>query len=130
VRITEWHSIRWLSLQKAVATIIEIYGPLVATLENEAVNNSVAKGIPTVKFVLISAVIVSNPKVDVDEMKKERKEFQRVKLQITSAAEAEDSNLKISYLDTTTENSENRFPSEDTGVLSKFEILNPCTCDQ
>jgi hypothetical protein len=45
VRITEWHSIRWLSLQKAVATIIEIYGPLVATLENEAVNNSVAKGI-------------------------------------------------------------------------------------
>ena len=59
VRITEWHSIHWLSLQKAVATIIKIYGPLVATLDNEAVHNAVAKVIlSTAKFVLTSAVIV------------------------------------------------------------------------
>ena len=33
----------------------------------------------------------------------------------------------MQYLDNTIENLEKRFPSEDTGVLSKFEILNPCT---
>ena len=172
VRITEWHSIRWLSLQKAVATIIKIYGPLVATLENEAVNNAVAKGIhsfiTTAKFVLVSAVVldvfklveplnrlfqtpnttfstikplVSTTITSLGELKgkcgqsegdilsdvKERKEFQGVKLQITSAVEAEYSNLKMKYLDNTIDNLEKRFPSEDTGVLSKFEILNPCT---
>lgn len=58
---------------------------------------------------------------------KEHSEFQGVKLQVTSAVEAEYSNLKIKYLDNTIENLEKRFPSEDTGVLSKFEILNPCT---
>ena len=37
---------------------------------------------------------------------KERKEFQGVKLQITSAVEAEYSNLKMQYLDNTIENLE------------------------
>ena len=62
VRISEWHSVRWLSLQKVVATIIKIYGPLVVNLENEAGNNSVAKGIhsfiTTAKFVLTSAILL------------------------------------------------------------------------
>ena len=44
---------------------------------------------------------------------------------MTSAGEAEYSNLKIKYLDNKIENLEKRFPSKDTKILSKFEIFNP-----
>jgi hypothetical protein len=46
-----------------------------------------------------------------------------------SAAEAEYSQNKVPGQHNWEFRKEN-FPSEDTGVLSKFEILNPCTCDQ
>ena len=45
VKMAEWHRVCWLSLQKAVATIIKTYGPLVTTLDHEASDNAVAKGI-------------------------------------------------------------------------------------
>ncbi len=36
VKIPEWHSVRWLSLQKAVATIVKTFGPLLTTLGHES----------------------------------------------------------------------------------------------
>ena len=172
VRITEWHSIGWLSLQRAVSTIIKMYGPLVATLKNETVRNLVTEGIhlfiTKAKFVLVSAVVLDalklveplnklfqTPNANFSAIKplvtttiaslrqlkhkcgqsegailsdlKEHEEFQGVKLRLTSAVEAEHSNLKTRYLNNAIDNLEKQYPSEDTGVLSNFNVPNPCT---
>ena len=62
VRLTEWHSVRWLSLQKAMGTIFKTYGPLVCTMEHEAADNPTAKGIYTFikepKFALTAALLL------------------------------------------------------------------------
>ena len=61
-RISEWHSVRWLSLEKAVSTIMKTYGAIIVTLDQEALNNPTAKGLSkfmaTPKYVLVCGFLL------------------------------------------------------------------------
>ena len=67
IRLAEWHTVRWLSLQTAVSTIIKTYGALITMLDHDATDNPVARGLHTFmvspKFLLTCSLLVDVLKV-------------------------------------------------------------------
>ena len=59
VCISEWHSVRWLSLEKAVSTIMKA---IIVTLDQEALNNPTAKGLSKFMVTLICSCMWLSPR--------------------------------------------------------------------